>query len=262
MKDERQVTDEAPEPLAIPCVTGALSPVLLPAEPEPLEIDLQTTALLVVDRQKAICRKGGLFDLLGRDISKAQTIIEPIKKIMSAARAKGIKVIHIAHIHSSDLHNSGGPNSPNWYKPVVRAYREHPEWRDKCQFSGTWGAEFTEELKPEEGDIIVLKPRYSAFFGTHLDMILRTYRIKYLIFVGGATNICVGTTIRDAYNLDYFSILVSDATVNTGPSFMQEAEIFNLKNSFGWVTNTKNILKAINADDVQKVAAADIETET
>ena len=249
MKDDRRAASKAPEPPAIPCVTEALSPILLPAEPEPLEIDLQRTAIMVVDMQKVFYRKGGLFDLLGRDISNKGKIIEPIKKITSAARAKGIKIIHIAHIHSDDLHNSGGLNSPNWYKPVVKAYREHPEWRDKCHFSGRWGAEFIEELEPQEGDIIVIKPRYSAFFGTHLDMILRTYEIKYLVFLGGNTNICVGATIRDAYNLDYFSILISDATVSSGPVFMQEAEIFNFKSCFGWVTNTENVLKAIEAKE-------------
>ena len=78
-------------------------------------------------------------------------------------------------------------------------------------------------------------------------MILKTHGIKYLIFTGGATNICVGTTIRDAFNLDYFCILVSDAAMNNGPDITQEAEIFNIKCCFGWVTNTENIMKAIEA---------------
>ena len=225
--------------------------VLLQAEPEPLEIDVQRTAVIVIDMQNAFVSKGGMFDLWGKDILKVQEIFKPIKRINSVARARGLKVIYVVHRHSPDLRECGGPNSPYRYRGDLKSYYEHPEWRDKLIISGTWGAEIVEELKPKEGDILVVKPRYSAFFGTRLDMILKTYSIKYLICLGVATNICVEGTIRDAFNLDYFSILVSDATVSTGPSFMQEAEIFNLKNSFGWVTNTKTILKAINAGDAQ-----------
>ncbi len=245
MKGEIRSAGEMPEPPAIPSLTQALSPFLLQAEPEPLEIDLQRTAVIVIDMQCAFVMKGGMYDLWGRDISKILEVIEPIKKITSTARATGIKVIYVAHHHSPDFHDSGGPNSPNWYKRALTDYREHPEWRDKLHFAGTWGAEIIEELKPQENDILVIKPRYSAFFGTHLDMILKTYGIKYLVFVGVATNICVEAAIRDAFNLDYFSILISDATMNTGPSFMQEATIFNVKICFGWVTNTENIVRAM-----------------
>ncbi len=219
--------------------------VLLQAEPEPLEIDLQRTAVIVIDMQNAFVSKNGRFDLLGRDIPELQKPIEPIKKISNAARAKGLKVIYVVHLLSPDLRESGGPNSPNWYKGLT-FYREHPEWRDRQIISGTWGAEVVEELKPQEGDILVVKPRYSAFFGTDLDTILKTYNIKYLAIVGVGTCICVETSVRDAFNLEYFPILISDAVASGGPTFLQEATIFNVKLCFGWVTNSQNIIKAIN----------------
>lgn len=230
---------------AISAQASALAPVLLQAEPEPLEIDLRRAAVIVIDMQHAFVSKGGMFDLWGIDVSKNQEVFQPIKRITSAARAKGIKVIHTAHEHSPDLHDSGGPSSPNWYKNMLTSYREHPEWRDKLIFRATWGADIVEELKPREGDIFVSKPRYSAFFGTRLDTILKTIDAKYLVFVGVATNICVEASIRDAYEIQYFPILISDATMNTGPPFMQEATIFNVKTCYGWVTTTENILKAM-----------------
>ncbi len=219
--------------------------VLLEAEPEPLEIDLQRTAVIVIDMQNAFVNKGGIFDLWGRDISQIQKTIEPIKKINSSARAKGLKVVYLAHWYSPDLRESGGPNSPNWHIGMLPSYRKHPEWRDKMIICGTWGAEIIEELKPQEGDIFVVKPRYSAFFGTNLDVILTTSNIKYLIFVGVATSICVETSIREAHNLDYFPILISDAVAFGGPSFMEEATAINVKSCFGWVTTSENIIKAI-----------------
>ncbi len=219
--------------------------VLLQAEPEPLEIDLQRTAVIVIDMQNAFVSKGGFFDLRDRDISQVQKTIEPIKKINSAARAKGLKIIYIVHRHSPDLRECGGLNSPYRGRGDLKSYYEHPEWRDKLIISGTWGAEIIEELKPQENDILVVKPRYSAFFGTNLDTILKTYDIKYLAFVGVSTTICVETSIRDAFNLEYFPILISDAAASGGPSFIQEAAISNIKACFGWVTTSENFVKAI-----------------
>lgn len=129
----------------------------------------------------------------------------------------------------------------------MTTYREHPEWQDKLLTRGTWGAEIVEELKPQEDDIVIEKRRYSAFFGTNLDTILKTNSVKYLVLVGVATNICVEATIRDAYYHDYFSILVSDAAANSGPQFMQEATIFNVTRNYGWVATTENILKAMQS---------------
>lgn len=221
-------------------------PVVLQADPESLEIDLQRMAIIVIDMQNSCVSKGGIFDMSGVDVSCNQKAIEPIRKIKNAARLKGCKVIYTLHCYSPDLRDSGGPNSPNWYKAKsLREYLENPKWREKLTIRGTWGAEIVSELKPEEDDIIVEKQRYSAFFGTNLDMILRTFNIKYLIFVGVFTNICVEATIRDAFYLDYFSVLVSDATGNLGPPLTQEATVCNVKFVYGWVTTTENILKAM-----------------
>jgi len=213
------------------------------AEPEAVDIDLQRTAVIVIDMQNAFISKGGMFDLRGLDVTPNQKIIEPIKKICSAARAKGGKVIYIAHVLSPDLREVG-PDSSFWYKSV-KNYREDSKFRDKYLIRGTWGAEIVDELKPQKDDIFVEKPRFSAFFGTNLDVILKTYNIKYLLFVGCATNICVEASIRDAGHLSYFPILIKDAAAHAGPPFMQESTIFNVKLCYGWVTTTDNVLNLI-----------------
>ena len=71
---------------------------------------MQRTAVTVIDMQNSFVSKGGMFDLRGEDILKTQTIIEPIKRITSTARAKGIHIIYVAHHYSPDFHDSGGPN--------------------------------------------------------------------------------------------------------------------------------------------------------
>ena len=203
--------------------------IILQAEPKPLEIDLSRTAVMVVDMQNAAVRKGGMLDLINIDVSGTQKIIEPIKKITARARASGCKVIYIATGHPEDMSDSGGPNSPAWYKDtVLNVLREHPEWRDKLTLRNTWGAEIIKELEPQAGDIIVEKMRYSAFFQTNLDTILKTHDIKYIVFTGTTINICVEATLRDAYYLGYFPILVSDAAAPGGPPFVHDATIFNV----------------------------------
>ena len=226
--------------------TPPLEPVTLQAEPKPLEIDRQRLAIVVIDMQNAFVSKGGMFDLMGYNLSLTQKIIEPINNINNAARIKGIKVLYVAHRYSPDLRESGGPNSPSWHKGgALGLYREHPEWRDKLLIRGTWGTEIVEELKPPEGEIVIEKPSFSAFFGTNMDVVLKTYNIKYLAFVGTATNICVEASIRDACYHGYFPILIADATSNTGPPLTQEATIFNVKSVYGWVTTTESIIEAM-----------------
>ena len=99
---------KVPESLPITSLTPAQSLVLLQAEPEALEIDLERTAIIVIDMQNAFVRKGGMYDLWGRDISRIPKIIAPIKRITQVARMRGIQVIYVMHHHSPDFHDSGG----------------------------------------------------------------------------------------------------------------------------------------------------------
>ena len=224
-----------------------LKPILLESDPKPVELELSRTAIIVVDMQNAFANRGGMYDLWVHDVSNESKIVEPIARIIGAARAKRCHVVYTAHRYSPDLHEMGGPNSFECCKcREVYDYISHPEWRDKFLARGTWGAEIVEELKPQEGDIVVEKSRKSAFFETNLDSILRILNLKYLIFTGLATNVCVESTIRDAAFRGYFPILVSDATASFGPSYIQAATIFNVKLCFGWVTTTDKIMKALS----------------
>lgn len=218
---------------------------VLDAEPEPLEIDRRRTGVVIIDMQNAFLTKGAGFDLRGFDIQPSRAAIEPIKRISDAARAKGCKVIYLltAH-HPGDA--GTGPDSVYWHKEnSLTLYREYPELQDKLLLPGTWGAEIVKELEPERDDIVVEKPRYSGFFDTNLETILKRYNLKYLLTVGIATNCCVEATVRDAYYRGYFSIVISDATAALGPEFMQEAAVFNIKTLFGWTTTIESAIKAL-----------------
>ena len=219
--------------------------VKLEAEPEPLEIDLSRTAVIVIDMQNCFCSKGGMFDLQGYDLSGCQNIIKPIQEVTGAARARGCKVIYMENKHSHDLRECGGPDSMYWYRGVPKLLRERPETRDKLTLKDTWGSETIEELKPQEGDIVVEKPKFNGFVGTELHLVLQTHNVKYLVFTGTATNVCVESTLRDAYFHGYWSILIPDACAAIGPPATQEATIWNVKTLFGWVATTESFVKAL-----------------
>lgn len=219
--------------------------VMLQAEPESLDIDLQRTAIMVIDMQNGFLKEGSAADLLGWGISRLQEAIEPTRRVIGEARAKGIKVIYVFQSLAPDMCSTSEPISPYWHKELPRLYREHPEARDKLTVHGTWGQQITDELRPQEGDVMIEKPRFSAFSGTDGDAILRTHSIKYIAFTGVATNCCVEASIRDAFNLDYFPILVSDACAPGGPEFLQESTIENVKWAHGWVTTAEKLTEAM-----------------
>ena len=76
-------------------------------------------------------------------------------------------------------------------------------------------------------------------------MNLRTFNLKYLIFTGVATNVCVESTIRDAFYHQFWPVLITDACANSGPLANQEATIWNVEHIFGWVMDSQSLLEAL-----------------
>jgi len=222
--------------------------VVVPAKPEAITLDDTRTALIVVDMQNAFAKKGGMFDVLGAfNEDRAKRAIANGKKIIEAFRHKGMKIIYLRMTYGPDLAEAGGPESPNYWKQGgLVAMRQHPEWKGRFLTIGTWDWEIIDELKPLPGEIIVNKSRYSGFVSTELDTALREHNIKYIVFIGIATNVCVESTLRDAYFHEYFPLLVSDACGNTGPDFIQEATIWNVTSVFGWVTTSSDLVQALD----------------
>jgi ureidoacrylate peracid hydrolase len=213
--------------------------VTLPASPEPLSLRLAETALVVVDMQNAYASPGGYLDLAGFDISGAPAAIARIQTAIAAARQAGITIVFFQNGWDPDYKEAGGPGSPNWHKSnALKTMRARPELQGKLLAKGGWDYALIDALQPEPGDIVIEKPRYSAFFNTNLDSMLRSRGIRNLVYTGIATNVCVESTMRDGFFLEYFGVLLHDATNHAGPDFIQAATIFNIEKFFGWVTTT------------------------
>jgi ureidoacrylate peracid hydrolase len=218
--------------------------ITLSARPEPLKVETDRTALVVVDMQNAFCSKGGMFDVMGRlDESRVQPVVRNIKRVIISARKAGLKIVYLRMGYRPDLVNAGGPESPNYWKErsLADAYK-NPELRNRILVEGSHDWEIIEDLKPLPEDIIVNKNRYSGFPNTGLDSILKTHQLKYLIFSGLFTNVCVESTLRDAYFQEYFPLLLSDCCGNIGPACTQEATLWVVENVFGWVTDAAGLL--------------------
>jgi len=231
-----------------PVVTEKNTMPNLDAKPGPIDVDLTKSAVVVVDMQNAFASKGGMLDIAGTDISAAPRVVRSIKGILDAARQVGVLVVYVQMGYKPDLSNSGGPNSPNWHKELAMHLMNcRPELKGKLLTEGTWDFAIVDDLKPEPGDLVVLKTRYSGFAGTTLDSQLRTRGIRYLFFAGIATNVCVESTLRDAYFQDYWPILIADGAMPAGPASMHEATLFNVENFFGWTVRAEEFLRFVKS---------------
>lgn len=125
--------------------------------------------------------------------------------------------------------------------------RKQPELQGQLLSKGGWDFALIDELQPLPQDIIIEKPRYSGFFNTALDSILRARGIRNLVFVGIATNVCVESTLRDGFFLEYFGVALKDACYQAGPQEAHDAALYNIKTFFGWVSDTNSFIETFSS---------------
>lgn len=229
--------------------------ITLEARPEAITFATEQTALIVVDMQNAYASKGGYLDLAGFDVSATKPVIENIKTAVAAAREAGMLIVWFQNGWDSDYVEAGGPGSPNFHKSnALKTMRKQPELQGTLLAKGGWDYQLVDELVPQSGDIILPKPRYSGFFNTQLDSILRSRGIRHLVFTGIATNVCVESTLRDGFFLEYFGVVLADATHQAGPAFAQQAALFNIETFFGWVSDVGTFCLALQPQSFARIA--------
>jgi len=153
-------------------------------------------ALLVVDVQNDFCHEGGAFGRLGHDLGPIQTSVRALASFIEEARRARVPVIFIK------THHGPSTNSQAWLTRTARRGGE------LC-VPGSWGAEFY-QVAPAPDEPVLVKHRYSAFFNTDLEVVLRAWERRSVLATGVATNVCVESTARDAYMRDYHVVMVED----------------------------------------------------
>ena len=236
----------APVPTGYSAPDARTDSVTLPARPEPLRVKPSETAVIVVDMQNAYASEGGYIDIAGFDVSGAGAAIEKTRTVLEAARKAGVTVIFFQNGWDKDYVEAGTPGSPNWHKSnALKTMRQRPELEGTLLARGGWDYALIDALRPQPQDIVIEKPRYSAFFNTGLDSMLRARGIRTLVFTGIATNVCVESTLRDGFFLEYFGIVLHDATHQAGPGFVQQATLYNIEKFFGWVSTVADFCGAV-----------------
>jgi ureidoacrylate peracid hydrolase len=222
------------------------------ARPEPLTIDIERTALIVIDMQNDFGSKGGLFDRAGIDISAIQKVVEPTSRVVASARDAGIPVVYIKMGFRPDLSDAGPLDAPNRIKhhqQIGEPIQAPDGTESRILIRDTWNTDIVAGLKPEAGDTIVYKHRYSGFYQTDLDAHLRQLNVKYLVVTGCTTSVCVESTIRDAMFRDYSCLLLADCAAEPVgsdlPRTNHEASLLLIQTLFGWVSNSTQFLNAI-----------------
>lgn len=219
---------------------------MITARPDPIELDIAETALIVIDMQNAYLSKGGYLDLVGFDVSESPRVIEAVRKVIDSARSAGMTIIYMQNGFDPEKKEAGPATAPVYHKSnPLKFMRANPG--KQLITKGTWDYALVDRLKPHPDDIVIHKSLYSSFAGTNLENVLRGRRISNLLVTGVNTNVCVESTIRDAYHKQFFPIMVADATLQAGEKHIFDATVFNVERFLGWVTSTDDVCKALEA---------------
>jgi ureidoacrylate peracid hydrolase len=229
--------------------------IRISAKPEPIAIDIAKTAVIVVDMQNDFGSKGGMFDRAGIDISGIQKAIGPTAKVLASAREAGIKILYLKMAFRPDLSDLGAPDSVNRVKHLqfgVGKTIRAPDGREsRILIRDTWNTDIVSELKPQADDSVVYKHRFSGFYQTDLDARLKQLGIKYIVFTGCTTSVCVEATVRDAMYRDYSCVLLTDCMSqptlgHSLPGSNHDASLVLISEAgFGWVSSSNGLIKAL-----------------
>lgn len=225
----------------------------VPSRPDPLSIDPARTAVLVIDMQNDFGSPGGMFDRAGIDISGIQAAAAATKRFLQAARAAELPVVYVKMEHPADLANAGADDGPHRRKHAPLGLGD-----GATLVEGTWNTQILDELEPQPGDPIVSKHRYSGFFETELDDVLRGLGATFLLVTGCTTSICVESTVRDAMFRDYTCLVLEDCTAEPlgadGARTNHDASLLSIEALFGWTAASDAVVEALAAVETQPAA--------
>ena len=218
--------------------------VTVDADPEPLAIELASTALMIIDMQRDFLEPGGFGESLNNDVSLLAAAVPPARALLAAARRAGMLVVHTREGHRPDLSDA----------PAAKIERGTPSARigapgpmGRILIRGEPGHDIVADLAPLPGEPVVDKPGKGAFYATDLAEILGARGIATLIVCGVTTEVCVHTTVREANDRGYRCLVVSDACGSYIPAFHAAglAMIVAQGGIFGWVSDSGRVVAAL-----------------
>ena len=179
---------------------------------------LEKPAILIVDMLNDFCKEGGCMVL-----KEGAEIYGSIANLIAEGRKHGCPIIYL-----NDCHRAG-------------KYDKEFDKRSPHCIEGTWGAQVIDELAPQKEDYCIPKRRFSGFYQTDLDLVLRELGVRSVVVTGVVTNICVRSTCHDAFFLGYNVIVPRDCVRATGPR-EQESTLWDIETHFGSVTTSDKVI--------------------
>jgi nicotinamidase-related amidase len=213
------------------------------AEPFPIDVNPEATALMVIDMQKDFLYPGGYGERLGNDPRLLQRTIAPIQEVLKAARKLGMLVIHTREGHLPDLSDCPDTKLRRW--PVGNRIGD-PGPMGRILIRGEAGHAIIDEVAPLPGEIVMDKPGKNAFYKTNLEAILQQNGIKHLLVTGVTTDVCCHATVMAANDRGFNAIVLKDCVASYDPA--RHAAVLNIIKAqggiFGWVTGSAEVLAA------------------
>jgi ureidoacrylate peracid hydrolase len=214
------------------------------ARPYPLEIDLEATAVVVVDMQHGFGGVGGWWDAAGVNVAGIRAVVPAIRDVINAARGTGVPIVYL----KMDLEGSETLEDPRLahYYRAVQASRPPAALRLP---DGVRQSDILAELLPDSLDVVVEKPTWSGFYQTELDTLLRAMGVSTLVFTGCTTSTCVDSTLRDAFFRDYTCLLLEDCCAEPiGYQYARtnhDATVYQVETITGWVADSRKFVAAV-----------------
>jgi nicotinamidase-related amidase len=195
-------------------------------------VDARHTALVVVDMQRDFCTPGGAFDRLGVDISMYAPMVPRLARLIDGARASGALVIYV-QMTVLPGRRSESPAQIRFNRRLHLASTGEPL---AYTADGSVGQEIIPELAPRDGDLMVKKYRSSGFWGTNLDLLLRSNGVLSVVLTGCTTEGCVESTARDALFNDYYVVVAEDCVASDDRA-QHDASMLLMRNRFDVATS-------------------------
>lgn len=213
------------------------------AEPFDLELDPAATALIVIDMQQDFLQPKGFGELLGNDVSRLRGAIEPTRRVLDAARAAGLLVVHTREGHRPDLTDC----PPAKLTRGGRTFIGTPGPMGRILVRGEPGHDIVAELAPQAGEPVVDKPGKGAFYATDLHLILQNRGIRTLLVCGVTLEVCVHTTVREANDRGYECVVLEDCVASYFPQFQRAGiEMITAQGALlGWVSRSGHAIDVL-----------------
>lgn len=196
-------------------------------------VDPAHTALLLVDMQRDFVAPDGVFGSLGIELEMYEQVRPRLAALLHAARRRGVLVVHIQNTALPDRMS----DSPAQIRFNLRMHEKARQGGPPLRYTvpGTRGHEFIEELRPGDGELVVRKYRSSAFWGTNLELLLRSNGIRTVVVAGCTTEGCVESTARDAMFSDYYVVIAEDC-VGSDDKEQHDASMLLMRHRFDLAT--------------------------